>query len=321
MGSAPKTLLNNGNATEVAWEEGLASFVTHPGVGRVLCVGDNLIGPIEGILRGMKYQVGRLGLNTTLEALPQAAATFIPDLIYVAVEKSRGFGMKALECLAQDPRTREHPLVAMIPEDTSDTVIEEAYSRSGCDFYRLGHTSVELLARTHLLVRLSKPSFGLLGENSEGSRAPSIRAANDPSHRPVDIRDSTSGLHSLEYFYHRLAGEIYRARRYGRALSVVALRCKAAENDGETSMLAATILADILRDSDVCARLRPDVFVALLPEADADARDGIHARLSHLLAQAKLRSTVGSASLDEDGIYAADELVHRALAAALSAES
>ena len=60
-------------------------------------------------------------------------------------------GRLLLRAGLRSPRVRA--LVALLPADADTQVVDQAYSRSGCDFFRLGATDIELLARTRLLVR------------------------------------------------------------------------------------------------------------------------------------------------------------------------
>jgi GGDEF domain-containing protein len=274
----------------------VASFVNRPGVGRVLCIGGEVTHSIEEQLADAHYHVGHLSDALDRQSLTNAAATFLPDVLYVVLADELESTLDALEALSDDPRTKNLPILALIPSETPATMVEELYSRAGCDFFRLGQTRVELLARTHLLIRLVKDRHP-----SQTGYRPSLvpaSAANDPAAGRIDLRDGTHGLFSAEYFFHRLPTEVSRARRYGRCFSVMAIRCPQAKTDDEAAHGLAELLRRHLRDSDISARVEPDVFLILLPEVSADALDSLERRLEADLQRNNLHVGFGRAGLD-----------------------
>ncbi|MEE9386640.1 MAG: diguanylate cyclase [Nannocystaceae bacterium] len=280
------------------WENAdLISFVTHPGVGRVLCVGSGLTSGVREILSRASYEVGDLPISIEVGRLPQAASTFLPDLIYVDLSANAEAGLEALSALAQDPRTEELPLVGLLLEEADELLIDDAYTRSGCDFFRVAHTTVELLARTHLLVRMSRPANQLVP--SQYLAPPRATAANDPG-TGVDLEDPVTGLYSPSYFIHRLPTEISRARRYSRELCLVVLRCPAAQNDEAVSVQVASILRKHMRAPDVGAQLDSDVFAILLPEALHDGLEALRARIRRDLNSVNLKHGFGVTALDRE---------------------
>lgn len=295
----PKHQLELANAAnDPEWNSNeLASFLTNPGVGRVLCVGGSGVVQIEQILREAHYQVGRLGMDRPPEDIPRAASTFMPDLVYVAVDHRSETSMEVLETIAHDRRTDAVPLVAIVPEDAPAQLIDDAYSRTGCDFFRVGQTSVELLARTHLLVRLARPHGQLLP--AQALDRPQPQAANDPSVRN-QFRDPATGLYTLDYFVHRLPTEIARARRYGRQLSMLTVRCHAAADSDQTAAEVARILDGHIRKSDIAARLEASLYVMLLPEAGVEKLGALQERIASDLEEAGLSFGMGRAGLDRN---------------------
>lgn len=279
------------------WQEAdIASFITHPGLGRVLCIGSEVATAVETQLQDAQYQVGHLGGDMHLENLVHAATTFLPDVIYLALDEPHFQSLDALDALASDARTQSIPLLALVSEQAPASLIEEAYSRTGCDFFRVSQTRVELLARTHLLVRLTRSTNRSSRQDSHSNSE--MTAANDPTTGRIDLRDPASGLFSAEYFFHRMPTEIARARRYRRALSVLAIRCPEAKYSASSAIQLATTLNQHVRESDICSRVEPDLFVCLLPEVSSDGIDSLENRISASLSRLGLACGFGRAGLD-----------------------
>lgn len=290
---------------EGPWNDAqLAAFVVRPGEGRVLCIGGETAHTVETQLNEAQYEVGYLDQEQEGEELIAAAASFLPDLIYLAMEQDLQHGLDALEALSTDSRTKNVPLLALLPKDADAQVIQEAFSRTACDFFRLGQTRVELLARTHLLVRLSKSKQADASTRSPGYKSKSsfnANAANQPANGRVDLKDDATELFSVGYFFHRLPTEVSRARRYKRALSLLALRCPDAKHNEATADRLATVLKKHLRDCDISARLEADLFVSLLPETSSDRLEALEARIERDFDRANLKVYRGRAGLDRQG--------------------
>jgi PleD family two-component response regulator len=277
----------------------LASFLTHPGTGRVLLIRSALREPweLEDTLRGAGYLLGRLPLTREPSHLPHAAATFLPDVVFVAVGEAAEPAMAALEALATDPRTLGVPIVALLGPEAPPAVIEEAYTRSGCDFFHLGRSEVELLARTHLLVRLVRAQAD--SRNLALREPPSPPAANSAGGGRLDLQDPVSGAHSQTYFLHRLPSEISRARRYARPLALLAVRCADAGRDDRVASELARRLRSHVRSVDMVARVESGLFAVLLPETRVDATVPLVTRMRSDLRELGFSVGIGCAGLDE----------------------
>jgi len=294
----------------------LASFSTHPGTGRVLNVrpGDPSDTSVELTLRNAGYCTGRLAITRDPSHLPLAAATFGPNLIYVSLESPLSMCLDALEVLAADERTSNIPLVALVPEQAPSTVIEEAYSRAGCDFFRLGTTEIELLARTHLIVRLSKRSV-----TEPFNQRPSPQPANSIGGTRLDLRDSITGAYTHTYLRHRLPIETARALRYQRDLSIAVVRCREAATSDALARQVSAALGDSSRGVDLVARAEADLFVVVMPETGSDGAHTVQERIEGCMRPLNLPFQVGIASLGNDGssvAYSADTLLQLACARA-----
>ena len=291
----------------------LASFVYNPGIGRILSVRASAPGDsaVEQWVREAGYTLGRLPVTRDPSHLPQAAATFAADVIYLAITQPLDLCLNALEVLSSDPKTQSTPIVALVPDYVSSKVIEEAYTRSGCDFFRLGATQIELLARTHLLVRLSARH----GLDAALSAAPIPRAANDPMGSTLELRDPETGVYAPTYLRHRLPIETARAHRYQRALSIIATRAQSAAASEENAGKVARSLQRACRNVDLVARLEPDLFLVLLPETDHPGAEIVVQRITDDLEAQTIEHQLGLATLGGEGEHAAhsaSELLHLA---------
>ncbi len=312
--SAPETRLDE----SAHWSaQELESMSSLRGSGRVLSVRvGQTSDAVDRCLRQAGYRVGRLAVTRESSHLPQAAASFLPDVIYVALDEPTAACIDALAVLACDPRTCDLPIVALLPRAISDDVIEDAYARSGCDFLRLGGSHVELLARTHLLVRLSSHAVGLGPRPLGPPERP--QAANEAAGTRLDLRDPATGVYSATYFRHRLQQEVARAHRYQRPLTLMAVQCPAAHRD-EAAARLAHVLGEACRNLDLIARLEPDLFAVLLPETLAERSGPL---VDRIIAEASLAGmpcrigTAGLGSPGDDGAYSAASLMRLACARA-----
>lgn len=265
---------------------------------------------LEASLRSAGYCLGRLPVSRDASHLPSAAATFAPDVIYVSLADPIEPALRSLEVLAQDPKTRNTPLVALVPPDTEAVVIEQAYTRAGCDFFRLTGTEIELLARTHLLVRLANRNT-----TAPLHQRPVPEAANGPTGARLDLRDPTTGSYTATYLRHRLRSETARALRYQRPLSLAAVRCPSAFTSEDDACNVAHALLDSCRSVDLVARVEMDLFVVVLPETDADGAAYVRNRIEASLFPHGLHVSIGMASLGADPgnpAFDADSLLRQA---------
>jgi len=287
------------------------------GSGRVLCVRPTagVVPGVEKCLQQAGYRVGRLPLTRECSHLPLAAASFVPDVVYVTLASPTDACIDALETLAADPRTSPLPLVALVPRHVSGAAIEEAYTRSGCDFFRLGGTHVELLARTHLLVRLSARACGV-GVPMHPQVDPEV--ANSSGGQRLDLCDSATGVYSGTYFRHRLQQEIARAHRYQRPLTLIALRSRLSAHD-EVAARLADALGRACRNVDLVARLEPDLFCVLLPETTVAKSHAVATRIRQEAEALAVACRIGVAGLGaghDDGAQTAAALLQLAAARA-----
>ena len=296
----------------------LTSFVTHPGVGRILslCPHDHRPRAVEHLLEKAGYRIGRLPITSDPQDLPEAAGTFQPDLIFVMMAQPEAHCLAVLETLAVDPRTQAAPVVTLLAHDAPTSIINEAYSRAGCDFFRLGSTDVELLARTHLLVRLARANAQ--GHPIALHHRPVAQAANDtPAGERLDLYDLVTGTYSKTYFMHRLPIEISRSRRYHRALALMAVRVPKASEAPEHAVAAARIIRERVRTVDLVARLDDGLFLVLLPETALANTAGLCERMERDFLESGWACGVGAAGLDAvGGGYTPIDFVEAALAQA-----
>lgn len=277
-------------------DEEIASFSMNPGEGRVLTVrpGGSARTEFELSLREAGYSLGRLPITRDPSHLPEAAATFAPDVVYVTLSEPADLCVLALETLAEHRQTKSLPIVALVPPDTRPETIDDVYTRTGCDFLRLDVTEVEVLARTHLLVRLHRAA---IADKPSESHVPIPTAANSPAGSRLDLRDPVTQVYSATYLRHRLGTEQARAIRYQRALSVVAVRSPASAMSDAAATRIAVLLRDCCRDVDLLARNERGVFVMLLPETPPEGAQTLVERLRTVLRVEDASVGVGRSSV------------------------
>jgi diguanylate cyclase (GGDEF)-like protein len=88
-----------------------------------------------------------------------------------------------------------------------------------------------------------------------------------------DFMDPASGVFGEEAFHQLLTREASRATRYQDFFSVCLVRPDGPEHgsDGATQQSVARKIAQVLRSTDVVARLRDGIAILLLNTPDADA--------------------------------------------------
>lgn len=91
------------------------------------------------------------------------------------------------------------------------------------------------------------------------------------------LRDRDTGAYTLSYFTDYATKEIYKARRYGRAFSLLTfsldnlpqIRARVGHDSvRQAQQIVLRVISQIIRDSDVVARATEQEFHVLLPETD-----------------------------------------------------
>jgi len=100
------------------------------------------------------------------------------------------------------------------------------------------------------------------------------------------------GLASATYLDIRGSEECYRARRYGRPLSLIVVTVSPSAEEALQKWMRSQV-----RASDIAAYLGNSTYALLLPEADARAVEGVEARLRTALSGLR----VSSAAYPSDG--------------------
>ena len=123
--------------------------------------------------------------------------------------------------------------------------------------------------------------------------------------------DGLTGLYNQRHFYSVLETEINRARRQGRALSLLLVdvddfkryndRFGHLAGDAALTRIASCLKKACRRDIDTAYRYGGDEFILVLPEADRQTAAGIAARVRSLLVDEGIALTVsiGAAELRE----------------------
>ncbi len=141
-----------------------------------------------------------------------------------------------------------------------------------------------------------------LQDVSERRRVEEALRESEERYRCQSQTDSLTGLYNSRFMHERLPGELERATRYVRPLSLLILDCDDfkcindryghLEGDRVLQNLAA-IIRQCLRRSDSAYRYGGEEFVVLLPEADATAALALAERLRGQFAAQETLSSSG----------------------------
>jgi diguanylate cyclase (GGDEF)-like protein len=277
--------------------------LTGPVRGRVLLVED------EDLLRwSIERYLGRRGFAVDAardgaEGLAMLAATaydvLVTDLAIAAVD--------GLRLAAEARRLRAETQVVIITGQGSKDTVLMALRQGVADYIEKPFDLAVLLATVERALEKSL----VLRELVQLSRT-----------------DGLTGLFNQRHLHAVLDAEISRARRQGRALSLLLAdvdqfkgyndRYGHLAGDAALARIAACLRKACRRDTDTAYRYGGDEFVLVLPEADEPAAADVAARLRALLVEEGIALTLstGIATL-ADGqdikglIRAADEAMYR----------
>lgn len=143
-----------------------------------------------------------------------------------------------------------------------------------------------------------------LQDVSDRRRAEEALRESEERYRCLSQTDSLTGLYNARFLHERLPGELERATRYGRPLSLLILDCDnfKAINDryghlegDKVLQNLAQVIRQCLRRSDSAYRYGGEEFVVLLPEADSHAAMALAERLRGLFAAQETLTAHGEA--------------------------
>ncbi|TPV94198.1 MAG: diguanylate cyclase [Myxococcales bacterium FL481] len=260
--------------------------------GRVLCIGGDLARGAAEVLRTAGYAVECVESCPEPDTLVRAATGFGPDVIYVSLMSSEDGNLSAIRELSLDRRTAGVPLIALVRSGLDAGAIEAIYARVGCDFVPRGRSDVLLLARTELLIRLSRT-------RASSRVAPEIeppKRVEEPG--GADGVGPEASLYSAAYFFRRLPSELARTRRYGRPLALLAVFCPGVHKRANAAVRVADALQRTLRQCDVSARVDEDLFVCMLPETRSHDALQVEQRLTQALDRHDVAFGIGAVSTD-----------------------
>ena len=199
------------------------------------------------------------------EAL-SACRVVTPEVALIEHRFARGDGRALLDDLKADPDAYRTAVVVVADEALHVADAEESLRRGAHDLLIEPVIPAELVARVRAAARTKTLQEELVGQ---------YRRLETMLHE-----DPLTGLFNRRYVLTRLAGLISGARRHGRPLSVAMIdidNFKRLNDDhghdaGDAALVATTIaLRERMRAEDELGRLGGEEFLALLPDAAADA--------------------------------------------------
>jgi two-component system cell cycle response regulator len=244
-----------------------------------------------GVLRRFTRVLTHVGhdvrAEATAEAVIEACRTAPPDVVLVDVELCRDDGQSLLQTLKGDPEAYRSAVLLLERHDLDLDAAVGALRGGAQDFLVEPISDAELVTRVDAAGRTKVLQEELVVQ-SERMEA-------------LLFEDALTGLSSRRFILTQLSGAVSAARRHDRPLSVVMIDIDhfKAVNDEHGHAAGDQVLAAVagsmrhhMRKEDQLGRLGGEEFLALLPDADADAA---------ATTAEKLRSAVAALDVEYEG--------------------
>lgn len=134
-------------------------------------------------------------------------------------------------------------------------------------------------------------------ESLSAALVQALNGAREPGARErflAAVADVETGLHSTEYWEHRLEEEFKRCNRFRYPLGLAGFTLEGEVDDGTLLDVAGVILLDT-RDVDVACRVGRNTFVALLPHTGPEGTRQFAERVAKQIAGRQLLDLLGEA--------------------------
>ncbi|GAB4314310.1 MAG: diguanylate cyclase [Candidatus Sumerlaeia bacterium] len=278
------------------------------GAPRVLVVADDEVarGVQEALLRdqGLEVRAARNGI----EAL-EISLEWHPQVIVAS------WGMAEMDVVEFAQAVKDNPplvstyVIVLAGGKSEERELFEALERGADDCVIRPFSDVELIARVRVGLRVSALQDQL---------------------KQMSVTDPLTGLFNRRFVEHALESEISRAARYGELLCCLMADCDGLQaiNDayghfcGDAVLrYAATLLSDIVRDSDLVARYGEDEFVVILPKTTMETAQTLIRRINECAAEetfmwdgrpVALSFSIGAAEFDYNDLNTPDKLLRAA---------
>ncbi|SDE63028.1 GGDEF domain-containing response regulator [Rhodospira trueperi] len=210
-----------------------------------------------------------------------------PDLVILDYRMPKLDGLGCLARLRGATKGRETPVI-LVTADESQATVRAAFDAGTTDFIRKPVNETELIARARNLLSLRLRHLALLRANAELARLANV--------------DSLTGTLNRRRFMEVATRDLARDRRHNRPVSLIMMDVDHfkgindsfghAVGDAALSGMAAAC-RQVLRESDVVARMGGEEFVVLLPETPMPQASE---------AAERLRATIADWTVDHDGV-------------------
>lgn len=282
---------------------------------RILIVDDD-----EHIAKGLDYALTQQGYETNVQytgkATIVAAAEWGPDLLILDLKLPDIDGLEVLAELRSRESTANTPVILLTAARTDPASRVEGLQLGANDYVIKPYSLSELLARVAANLRMARLTQRL----------------EEMTHRLADVasRDALTGLYHHGKIMEKLSMEIYRAARYGVALSCIMIdldKFKAINDTfghqigDEVLIRISNILKDNCRKTDIVGRYGGEEFLLILPHTSQQSACAKAEVLKERIAEehfvslphgSKITASFGVASLGESDDDDATALVKRA---------
>ncbi len=230
----------------------------------------------------LEYEGYQVLVATSGQAALEKMSNWQPHLVLLDVSMPELNGLETLKYL-RERKDYVSTLFVSGKSDVNDVVL--GLDAGADDYIRKPFDTRELLSRVRTQLRIKRL-------NDE------LTSANARLKELVD-KDDLTGLYNMRSLYDRLDGELQRARRFGRSVSVIMMDMDhfKSVNDNHDHLFGSFVLAEVgkiirnnIRSVDFGARYGGDEFLVVLTEIGVTGAKSFAERLRRIIADHEFRT-------------------------------